>query len=506
MPVVDTSTLTPDSKGHDSHQVYNGLDACVTVEVWRDLCSKMDERSQIIYNFERGMQAPALDMMRRGVLIDPYEKRSGIEKITESREKVLAIWDRYCIATVGRPLKITSTKDLSWLFYEAMRLPVQHERRPNGERSPSVGRKALEKLQLYLYARPFIECIFAAREEKKLLEVLQNKVDDDGRMRTSYNVAGTETGRWSSSKNVTGGGGNFQNITAQLRRMFISDYGKKMCGIDLEQAESRVVGLIVFWLFGDTKYLDACEAGDLHTFVTRIIWPNLPWTGNEKDDKEIAERQFYRMFTYRDMAKRGGHGTNYYGTAFTMAQNLKVPKGMMDAFQEQYLGEGGFPGIRKWHRWTAEQLQTLQYIDTPFGDRRYFFSRPGDDSTLREAIAHVPQSVVGRLLNLILWRLWRYLPEVELLFQVHDAVYFQYNDNPEVEQKVVSKALELFAVPITLNGRTMIIPGEAKVGWNWANEKDKRIKNWVNPNGLRKWNADKPDDRKRLIGLDRPIS
>ena len=45
-------------------------------------------------------------------------------------------------------------------------------------------------------------------------------------MRFSFNVAGASTGRWSSSENPMWTGTNGQNITDEMRRMFVADPGR----------------------------------------------------------------------------------------------------------------------------------------------------------------------------------------------------------------------------------------------------------------------------------------
>src|SRR6185503_12034742 len=110
---------------------------------------------------------------------------------------------------------------------------------------------------------------------------------------------------WSSSQNVFGSGSNMQNWTAELRRIFVADEGWKLCNLDLQQAESWVVGLISFIVTGDDSYLRACESGDLHTIVAKLVWPH--HFKGASDDRSCAEEVFYRQFTFRDMAKRGGH-------------------------------------------------------------------------------------------------------------------------------------------------------------------------------------------------------
>jgi hypothetical protein len=252
-------------------------------------------------------------------------------------------------------------------------------------------------------------------------------------------------------------------------------------------------------LFDDWTYLDACEDGDLHTKTCQLIWDNLGWTGDAEADRKIAEQNFYRQFSYRGMSKKGGHGSNYLGTPFTMARHLKVPQSLMENFQTAYFR--AYP-ILRWHTWTAGQIQTIQQLTTPFGRRRHFFGRPNDDTTLREAVAYVPQSATADRMNLALWRIWHHMgTRVQLLAQVHDAVYFQFPESADAGA-LIAEALTYLRTPFTHtrpNGevRRFDVPGEAKVGWNWGNYHEKH-----NPDGLQKWKGQ--DDRKRSgSGLQR---
>lgn len=489
------------------HQTYCGLDCAVTFEVLEalgglcgveesELSSEPDSSWPSTYNFERALQAPALDMMLRGFKIDRYEQQQGILATRAQLEVIRAQLNRLADAVWGRPLNANSPKQLKEFFYGAMRLPELWISQ-KGERKLSLNREVLEKLEVYFHARPLIALILEARDLAKRLSVLETEVSPDGRMRTSYNIGGTTTGRWSSSANAEGTGTNLQNVTPELRKIFVADAGWKLCGIDLEQAESREVGWLCGVLFSDWSYLDACEGGDLHTTAAKLIWPGLSWTGGKKQDRAVADQLFYREFSYRDMAKRGGHGSNYLGTPFTMSRHLKTPTRVMEDFQQRYFS--AFPCIPRWHRWVAERLQRDGVLTTPFGRRRQFFGRANDDATLRKAIAFSPQSSTGDRLNLGLWRIWKHMPSVQLLAQVHDAVYFQFRET-EDEKNIVSQALELIAnIPLQApNGRKFLIPGECKTGFNWGSFGPN------NPDGLKKWSAHTPDIRKRQAsGMDR---
>jgi DNA polymerase I-like protein with 3'-5' exonuclease and polymerase domains len=510
MPVIDTSTLLQGKINSDTEFVYNGLDSCITMEVFEEV-STLYNQPPDIYSFSRALQAPVLEMMMRGFRVDEYERQAAIRDIRQLIETLNRQLQVMAYTVWDQELNPRSPKQLLSFFYGKMKLPEIWSSQ-KGIRKLSMNMETLEKLEVYLHARPIIAHILRIRELAKMLSVLETEIDSDNRMRTSYNIGGTESGRFSSSANAFGTGTNLQNLRQDpdwkkedgrykisLRKIFIADPGYKICGIDLEQAESREVGYLLGTLFDDWTYLDACEAGDLHTKTCQLIWDNLGWTSDPKADRKIADQNFYRQFSYRDMSKRGGHGSNYLGTPFTMARHLKVPTRLMENFQSAYFR--AYP-VPRWHTWTAGQIQTIQQLTTPFGRRRHFFGRPNDDTTLREAVAYVPQSATADRMNLALWRIWYYMgTRVQLLAQVHDAVYFQFPENANVEA-IISEAIGYLRTPFKHtrpNGqvRTFDVPGEAKVGWNWGNYHEK-----YNPDGLMKWKGQ--DDRKRSgSGLQR---
>lgn len=501
MSIYDTAVLGPHGTGDSfqDYQIYNGLDTCMTLEVFNKMREDARSDQNIIYDFERAMQAPALEMMLMGIKVDLFERDHLIRHYEKQLARIQYILNRYGDALWDKGINPRSPT-LKDLFYDVMGLPVQMKN-VKGQKSPSTDRDALEKLEIYFHARPVIAAILAYRDVAKQLEFLRTKIDPDGRIRTSYNVAGTETGRWSSSSNAFGTGGNLQNWQDKLRRILVADPGRKFAYVDLEQAESWIVGIKCWQLFGDTSYISAIRSGDLHTLVCRMVWKNLRWTGDIKQDREVADQIFYREYSYRDLAKRGGHGTNYYGQPFTMAKHLKVKAQLMEEFQSGYLG--AFPGISQWHRYVAQELQLGQYIETLLGRGRHFFGRPNDDSTLREAIAYEPQSCVGDLLNLGAWRIWKHgraKYDVRLMAQLHDAVLVDYPDIPEIEDEVLRWVKTQLLVPLTVNGDTFVIPSEAASGWNWGKfDADK------NPAGVKKFKDREARSRPQMSGLDRVI-
>lgn len=511
-------TLTQD----ELDWVYNALDVCVTFEVHDRILESptLDDIALNTSAFSHSLAAPVLEMNLRGTFIDQRQRQEVLVKFREMRTKVEADFLRIIYEGVGvsPPFNYRATGQLKWLFYKVLGLKPILARNSNGDWAPTVNREAIEKLAEYAVCRVPCHQLLSLRELDKRIQFLETEIDADGRMRTSFNVAGTNTGRLSSAASDEGSGGNQQNIERLLRRCYIPDPGWKFCNIDLEQGDSRNVGAICWQLFVEShgesfagSYLDACESGDLHTSVCRMAWKELPWTENRKANRALADEIAYRSLSFRDMAKKLGHGTNYYGTPRTMAAHTKVETDKVREFQIKYFA--GFPVLgsftegkaekkraleigQNWHSWVYKQINEFGYLTTPFySRRRYFFGRPDDDATLREAIAYSPQSMTADAIDTALIRLWRW-GKVLILIQVHDSLLLQYR--PEAEEEIIPQILEIASVRHVLKkGRPFLVPAEAKVGWNWGDveyNKDGSIKD--NPDGLIKWRGTR-DERPR---------
>jgi len=481
MRAIKTADLTPSSLSSESEKlwVYCGLDNCVTLEVFEAMEPQLDNITRATYEFEKSLQGPVIEINMRGVLIDAEERERSIGLLQTKLTQLEKQLTRLLQEGVGVFINWRSPAQLKELFYKTMGFPqiIKHGK-------VTVDRDALEKLESHFYAGPIVRHLLAMRDVAKKISVLKTSTDSDGRIRTSINIAGTSTGRFSSAISDFGSGGNLQNVEEQLRRPFIADPGMKFAYIDLEQAESRAVGAIEWNLFHDGRYLDACESGDLHTSVAKMMYPEMAWTGDLAKDKETAEAPFYRQHSVRHMCKVLGHGSNYAGQPWTMAKHTKMDQKLIKAFQEKYFE--AFPH-KAWHQWVRERIMEDGYLVSLTGRRRWFFGRRNDDSTIREAIAFDPQGSVGDILNRGMRQVWR-LGISQLLLQIHDAILVQFAEDEEDE--ILPKILEAIKVPIELNhNRTLVIPAEAKTGFNWSNfSKD-------NPDGLKKWKGG--DMRKR---------
>lgn len=499
-------------------QAYNGQDTIATFRLWQKLQPKLESEphARQTYELSQKLQAPLLFAMMKGILVDQAQATTFRTQFKTECDKIEHTLDRITRQLRMGCINFGSSHQLRWMFecLEAQ-LPAPSNYKTKAETSVDSG--ALEKLKLSEPdLGPVIDLILGWRNRTKMLQVLNPRLlNKNSRMHTFYKVFGTDTGRLSSSQDMfshkakkIASGMNMQNVKrdeneakvghASIRSMFVADPGKKFLSIDLERADSWIVALETFAATGNRDYLDACASSDLHTSVSKLIWPNLGWTDDENKNIKIAKGFFYRQYNYRFMAKKLQHGSNYLGKARTLAIQMKIPTKLAETAQQAYFKS--FPAIRGWQHLKARELQTKGVLTNILGRRRKFHSRLDSDQTLRKAIAFLGQSGTAEVINRAVLRMWAcqiQMPQFELEFlgQVHDSTLHQYNATQELE--VLDLARTAMKIPISVTspqGLNVVasIPLEIKVGWNWAEHSPS------NPDGLVTLEQGTIDDRQRL--------
>lgn len=271
--------------------VYNGLDGMLTLEVDAAIPHTPT------YEFERSLLPLALTMMERGIRIDMGRRDAMVEHIKGRLQRVQQGFDLLCTKLWQRTFNPRSYLQLQELLYKNLFLPEIIGSK-KGEKKVSTDRDALERLgRDYMRARPFASHLLRIRDLEKTIDALTKKLSPSGRWHANFNIAGTDTGRWSSSSHPFDWGSNLQNVDDYVRRIFIPDEGHVFFNCDQQGAEARVVG----YLAGDDNYIKAVESGDVHTMVAAMVFGFEP-------KRELADRKYYREMSFRDIAKRAAHG------------------------------------------------------------------------------------------------------------------------------------------------------------------------------------------------------
>jgi DNA polymerase I-like protein with 3'-5' exonuclease and polymerase domains len=381
----------------------------------------------------------------------------------------------------------TSSHQCHRLFYELLK--VQKVIGKTG--TPTTDDEALVKIGLRNKAH-YLLCA-AMREVRDLAKqkgFLSATLTSDGRYPSSFNVGAAWTSRWSSSKNCFNEGGNLQNIGEQHRSMFEADEGYRMFYADLKTAES----LLVAHLYGDENYIEA-HKGDVHTYVTREIWPDLPWTGDIKLDKKIAQSSnppwdLAAGHDYRFQSKRVQHGSNYGLSPVGMAMIAHIPIKAAAYAQGQFFS--AFPKIREGQKIIGQRVENQLGIENPLGRVVRLFGRPWDGHTYKQGLAFPAQSGVADILDLALWQVWDQCDAVDkqliqCLAQVHDAILGQFPK--DAEKEAVKALFRLMRIPVPITDlwgttRTCTIEVEVAVGGNWGKRNLDEKKGPLNPDGL----------------------
>lgn len=382
---------------------------------------------------QQSLHLPVLTAMLRGVRIDQKLKMQLIFQIEEQiirREHWLA-------DVLGKPINVRSPKQLQSLFYEEFQQKKVFNYKAK-TKGPSTNAESLDKIgKREPLLLPLIETINEIRQLSNAKAFCAQPLDLDKRLRCSYNVSGTETYRFSSSKDAFGFGTNLQNVTSgyegehfsipNLRTLFIPDIGYSLGDFDLSAADAQVVAADA----GDIELLELFQSGaDLHT-------------GNAQ-----------RWSTTRPIAKGCLHAANYVATPRALSMNFGITLQHAEFIINDWYSQR--PLIREWHEKILAQLMSRRYVENAFGFRRFYFGRI--DTLLKEAVAWIPQSTVAIVTNLGIRNVYRNLPEVQLLLQVHDSAVFQWPDwLPDAKARII----EQMRVPVPY-ARPLTIPVGAK--------------------------------------------
>lgn len=443
---------------------YNCLDVSTTIEIYRALEGKLLKNGLYdVYRRTRRVLPKTFQMSMRGLRYDAAEAKRLHDKMT----KEVTRWQKVLDGRAGHPVNVYSNPQVSNLLYKELRLPV---RRGKTVDSATTGEKVLNDIYAKTTDRrtkKILRAILEIRERRKFVSsYLKRGPSRDGRVRTSFNPMGTETGRWSASKFLIVEGTNLQTVPGIWKSCFIADEGMLFWNADYSQIEARIVA----YMAQDARQMAVFEDpnGDIHKENAAVIF------GKPVEEITYAERQIGKSVhalnygvgpnTLMDHINKGARET---GVRVSLAQAKRI--------REIYLERN--PAVRQWQADTWEEVKRTKRLVNHFGRVRVFFGPtvakgPLDyeavEHTRKEGLAFIPQSDVPDMMNTALNTLAEQppCPGFEVLLNVHDALAGQGPANDlEVWLPAIRKAMEL---PVPIHGRLVRIPVDIKVGTRWS--------------------------------------
>ena len=347
---------------------------------------------------------------------------------------------------------INSPKQLGEVLFDKLGMPA-YKKTKTGY---STNAEVLDKLR---GQHPIVGEVLEYRQYAKLkstyVDGLLKVIPADGRVRTSFQMTVTATGRLSSTEP------NLQNIPtrtelgSELRRMFTAEPGKVLVDADYSQIELRLLAHIS----GDQAMQEAfLDREDFHTVTAAHVF-GVP-----------IEQVTASM---RRAAKAVNFGIVYGISAFSLSQDLGVAVAEAKAYMDAYFAR--FPGVKAYMDGVVQKAREDGYVETMFHRRRAlpeikasnFNTRSfGERVALNMPIQGAAADIIKLAMVKVFTRLKKEALQARLIMQVHDELIVEC---PEGEAERVKALLAeemegVYALSVPLTA-------EAHSGKNWLEAK-----------------------------------
>ncbi len=432
---------------------YAAEDADMTFRAWKILKKELVKQSvySVYQNIDKPMVPVLIDAELKGIVVN----KAQLRKLSQFFKRKLSDLENKIFSMVGVKFNIASPKQLGEILFEKLNLPSGKKNKSGGFQT---GADILEDLSSkgfeiasYLLEWRKLSKLKSTYSDSLMLHI--NSVT--GRVHTSFNLAGTSTGRLSSSDP------NLQNIPIRdaegkkIREAFIAKEGAKLLSLDYNQIELRLLAHIA-----DVKGLkDAFKSNiDIHSSTASQIF---------KVKLENVDASLRRK------AKAINFGIIYGISAFGLSKNLKITRTEAQEFIDNYFKQ--FPEIRDYMNTTVETARSSGFVTTLF-NRKIHLPNIGSKGPLggfadRAAINAPIQGSASDIIKRAMIKIHEFLKssdlDADLLLQVHDELIFETND--DTIDKVLTRASEIME-QATLPYLNLTVPLKVEVGAgiNWS--------------------------------------
>ncbi|MBC7590800.1 MAG: DNA polymerase I [Salinibacterium sp.] len=329
-------------------------------------------------------------------------------------------------AEIGREINLGSPKQLQEVLFDQLGMPKTRSNKTGF----STDAASLADLQEQA-PHPFLDLLLQHRDATKLMQIItgiDKAVDAGGRVHTTYEQAGSSTGRIASNDP------NLQNVPVKtevgrrIRSAFEAGAGfETLLTADYSQIEMRIMA----HLSGDEGLITAFNEGeDLHRFVGARIFGVEP--------AEVTP-------VMRTKVKAMSYGLAYGLSAFGLSKQLRIETSEAKELMTDYFAR--FGAVREYLQNVVEQARVDGYTTTLYGRRRPFGDLSSSNRVLRENAARQAlnspiQGTAADILKLAMIRIDGDVTEQGLgsrmLLQVHDELVFEVaHGEPEILTGIV---------------------------------------------------------------------
>tara|TARA_R110002124_G_scaffold51856_14_gene149629 strand:- start:11842 stop:14490 length:2649 start_codon:yes stop_codon:yes gene_type:complete len=374
------------------------------------LASRLDEGSlAVLTDIEMPLVPVFAQMERTGIAVN----RQLLTDLSSSLSTTAADVARNAFEVIGREINLGSPKQLQDVLFTQLEMPKTRANKTGF----STDAASLADLQEQA-PHPFLDLLLQHRDATKLVQIItgiEKAIDDSGRVHTTYEQAGSSTGRIASNDP------NLQNVPVktatgrQIRASFEAGEGyDTLLTADYSQIEMRIMA----HLSGDEGLIQAFNDGeDLHRFVGSRIF------GVEPADVTAEMRTKVKAMSY---------GLAYGLSAFGLSKQLRIETSEAKALMTDYFAR--FGAVRDYLRNVVEQARVDGYTTTIFGRRRPFGdlnskNRVLRDNAERQALNSPIQGSAADILKRAMLQIDADIRseglQSRMLLQVHDELVFE---------------------------------------------------------------------------------
>jgi DNA polymerase I-like protein with 3'-5' exonuclease and polymerase domains len=312
--------------------------------------------------------------------------------------------------------------------------------------------------------KPIVEGIIEHREMTKVIGTyLKPKVWPDHRLRSSLRTYGTLTWRLSSKEPDLQNQprGEVQGIN--VKDIYIAPPGFTLVELDYSALEDRIPS----YASGCRKLIDMFEQGEnTHLYRASLIF-NKPITNKKDFPKEY------------DFAKRLRYSRGYGASVKTVC--LKMLEDTHEWHPESEIApmlkamDDDVPEIMAWHNKCWADAEETGMLYDGFGVPRTLFEARGRRRQV--AYSSPTQTSASGIMNRATVRIYnnrdKFHPETRLICQVHDSLLAEIREDLVIQE--AQKMKFYMETPVTIFGRTVKFPVEAKVGKRWGTMKEIKL-------------------------------
>ena len=437
----------------DQALAYAAEDADITLRLHQRLKPRvrLAHLATLYETIDRPLPPVVAAMERAGIRVDRVE----LQRLSADFGQRMTQLEQEIHDLAGVAFNVGSPKQLGEILFDKLKLPGGKKGKTGAYGTDAA---ILEELatQHPLPAR-LLDWRQLAKLKSTYTDALIEQINPKtGRVHTSFALAATSTGRFSSTDP------NLQNIPVRteegrkIRRAFVAEPGNLLLSADYSQIELRLAAHVA-----DIDALKKAfrDGLDIHAMTASEVF-GVPIEGMDP--------------MIRRSAKAINFGIIYGISAFGLAAQLSIPQGEAAAYIKAYFAR--FPEIRDYMERTKAFCRDHGYVETLFGRRCHMpgikDSNPARRAFSERAAINAPlqgtaADIIRRAMSRLPARLAAEGLKAVMLLQVHDELVFEVPE-AEVTQAaaVIKSVMETACAPaVTLSVPLVVETGSAS---NWG--------------------------------------